>query len=314
MKKNNDNNSKENEYKAIPYNFFIEETRNGFTVTKKRKKMWAIELEMLNELKRVCKKYNLTFYADSGTLLGAIREKGFIPWDDDIDIVMFRKDYDKLLKVGVEEIKKPFFLQCAYSDIDYYRGHAQMRFDGTAAILKHEANKVAFHQGIFLDIFPLDYTDETEKRKRAKCDRLKKYKQLFNVWTSGVRAYNQRCLLSKIKLLLCNVIGKKRIYKHYEKKCRNTKSNKKTVDKVSYYWDYENYKNLNEEYFGDPVYMPFEFTEIPVPREYDTILKKYYGDNYLCPQIKQSGHQLTSGDMIIDTERSYQDILNQMNK
>ena len=121
------------------------------------------------------------------------------------------------------------------------------------------------------------------------------------------------CLLSKIKLLLCNVIGKKRIYKHYEKKCRNTKSNKKTVDKVSYYWDYENYENLNEEYFGDPVYMPFEFTEIPVPREYDTILKKYYGDNYLCPQIKQSGHQLTSGDMIIDTERSYQDILNQMN-
>lgn len=77
--------------------FYKEEIRSGFLVTEKRKKVWAVELKMLEKLDEVCKKYNLTYYAYYGTLLGAVRHQGFIPWDDDIDINMQRKDIPAFL-------------------------------------------------------------------------------------------------------------------------------------------------------------------------------------------------------------------------
>lgn len=68
-----------------------------------------IQLDLLKELLRVCDKYNLRVWADGGTLLGTVREKGFIPWDDDIDMALFREDYDKLVAVAPKEFKHPFF-------------------------------------------------------------------------------------------------------------------------------------------------------------------------------------------------------------
>ena len=74
--------------------FFREEIRNGFLVTEKMKRIWYTEISLLQELDRVCKKYGLRYFAEYGTLLGAVRHKGFIPWDDDIDVAMFRDDYE----------------------------------------------------------------------------------------------------------------------------------------------------------------------------------------------------------------------------
>ena len=84
-----------------------EEVRDEFLVTTERKKIWGVELQLLNELLRVCNKHNIKVYVFAGTLLGAVRHKGFIPWDDDADVCLLHDDYVKLCKVAPKEFKVP---------------------------------------------------------------------------------------------------------------------------------------------------------------------------------------------------------------
>ena len=107
--------------------FYKEEVRCGYTVTEKTKKVWAVQLAMLDEVERICRKYGLSYFADSGTLIGCIRDKGYIPWDDDIDLVMLREDYDKFLTVAQKELADPLLLQTYRTEKNYLRGHAQIR-------------------------------------------------------------------------------------------------------------------------------------------------------------------------------------------
>lgn len=86
------------------HEFFEDEVRDGFFVPAEIKHAWAAELEVLSEVDRICKKYNINYYADWGTLLATVRHEGFIPWDDDLDIVMKREDYKKFLEVAPDEL------------------------------------------------------------------------------------------------------------------------------------------------------------------------------------------------------------------
>lgn len=134
------------------HDLYHDEIRSGFLVTAHRKRIWDMELSLLAELERVCAKYGLSYYADLGTLLGAVRHQGFIPWDDDLDVTMLRPDYEKLKEVGAKEFQPPFFFQNAYTDEAFYQ-LAKIRYDGTTGM---ESLDMTNHQGIFLDIFPLD--------------------------------------------------------------------------------------------------------------------------------------------------------------
>ena len=158
-----------------------EETICNYKVSSEMKKVWNVELELLKKLDEVCKKNNLRYFGDSGTLLGAVRHNGFIPWDDDIDVVMLREDYDKLIEIGNKEFNDPFFLQSAYSDTGYYREHAQLRNSNTSGILVYEGNSVEFNQGIFLDIFPLDEISSSAIERGLKCLKIKIYRKIFKL-------------------------------------------------------------------------------------------------------------------------------------
>ncbi len=136
----------------------------GFYVNEKMKLVWKTELELLKKFISVCEKYNLKYYMAGGSLLGAIRHSGFIPWDDDIDIDMPRDDYNKLLEIAKYEFTDPIFFQTTYTEQNYVRPHAQIRNSNTTAIVSHEKG-LYFNQGIFIDIFPLDSVP-TNKIKR----------------------------------------------------------------------------------------------------------------------------------------------------
>ena len=130
----------------LPENFLDEEIRDDYVVSSQMKQVWAVELDLLNKILEVCKKYNIKIIASGGTLLGAVRHKGFIPWDDDIDLMMMRDQYDKLCDVAEKEFTYPYFFQTEYTDPGSMRGHAQLRNSQTTGILNVERGKCKFNR------------------------------------------------------------------------------------------------------------------------------------------------------------------------
>jgi lipopolysaccharide cholinephosphotransferase len=115
-----------------------------------------IMFETLLEVDKICKKHNLKYWLSSGTLLGAVREKDFIPWDDDLDICMLKDDYDIFLQVVPSLLKKDMFLQTKNSDSKFPYNFAKIRSNKGKIIEKHEIGKnIEYNQGIFIDIFPM---------------------------------------------------------------------------------------------------------------------------------------------------------------
>lgn len=120
------------------------------------KKVQSIELEMLVEIDRICRKNNIPYTLDSGTLLGAIRNKGFIPWDDDADIVMIRDAYERFFEACKTQLDtKKFFLQDYRNEKEYRWGYPKMRRKDSL-LIREDQTTLPWHQGIFVDIFVYD--------------------------------------------------------------------------------------------------------------------------------------------------------------
>ena len=294
----------------LPPSFFEPEERNGFLVTKERKEIWAVGLDLLNELDRVCKKHGLQYFVDSGSLIGAVRHKGFIPWDDDIDVIMKRADYDKLSEIAATEFKHPYFLQTAYTDKGYLRGHAQLRNSDTSAMLPKEAKKVPFNQGIFLDIFPIDADSKIKLFNRTKCWILRKYHAIFNYVYMKEPG---KSIKSKLYAKIAEGIRKnpEKASRHFEKICRFVIFKSNCYDKISYYRRYNKYKYFENELFDKVLYVPFENLTVPIPAGYDVTLSRTYGKDYMVPKNIPNCHA-QNGALIVSTSESYKEILKRM--
>lgn len=131
----------------------IDNREDGKTTLEQLK---LIEVRLLKELDIICKKYDIKYWLDGGTLLGAVRHKGFIPWDDDIDVGMLREDYEIFLKIAPKELPKDIFLQNWDTEKDFFLPMAKLR-DKYSSIIETERRNMRNHSGIFIDIFPFDY-------------------------------------------------------------------------------------------------------------------------------------------------------------
>ena len=121
----------------------------------KLRKVQLLELKIAKEVKRVCEKNNIKYFLMWGSLLGAVRHEGFIPWDDDMDFGMLRDDYEKFIEVCKKDLDPRFFLQTWDSDPDFPMHYAKIRLRGTS-YMETFSEKSTMNNGIFIDIMPVD--------------------------------------------------------------------------------------------------------------------------------------------------------------
>lgn len=285
-----------------------EEVRDGYTVSKKMKQVWAVQIDLVKKLLEVCQKHNLKIWADGGTLLGTVRHKGYIPWDDDIDMAMMREDYDKLIAIGQKEFKHPYFLQSGYVE-EFNRGFARLRNSNTTGIMPCDIN-LNFNQGIFIDIFVYDAVpnNNTKLKKLLFMQTLRRIP--LNMKVYGCADFYD------IKLLLCYIYSKFyflfNTYTSAFKKFDNTFRKYKISDNddiacISFRPNMLNIFRREKKWYNETILMPFEDIKMPIPIGYDFILSKQYG-NYMKPAKIPALHE----NIILDPNRAYTTVLNEL--
>ncbi|MBR4389305.1 MAG: LicD family protein [Prevotella sp.] len=300
----------------LPEGFLNEETRCGFTVTRQLKEVWAVELDLLVEFDRVCKKHGIRYVASGGTILGAVRHHGFIPWDDDLDLMMPRADYEQLCAVAQDEFKDTYFFQTEYTDPGFMRGFARLRNSQTAGIQCFEFNKrYRFNQGIFIDIFPMDEVvddDQLLSQQNHKAKKLFAKACILSEMTDRFPPDRKPTWKYAYKLFGHYLFGsfirqyhlQDRYLKKFERTCAQYNgTGQKRWSLLSF--QFSNRGHDLSVYSEDGIIsLDFEFVQMPVPKDFDAHLKNKYGD-YMTPKQIANYH----GDVIFDTDRSYTVIL-----
>lgn len=259
------------------------------------KQIHDIQLEILLEFNRICRKHNLKYFLDSGTAIGAVRHKGFIPWDDDIDIGMLRSDYNQFLKIAEKELKEGYFLECTATEKECPYLFAKIRKDNTIFMEWCHRN-IKMHQGIYIDIFPYDTLPEDKKKQIKFIKKYRRINKLFKFRTSPDRDLENDHTLKWIFLQFIyktihgglSLIPRKFFIHMADKHCQ--KYSKKKPNYISPCMFKKILVFQYEELFPT-VDMMFETYMLPMPGNYESYLKKQYG-NYMKmpPKEQRVGH------------------------
>lgn len=262
------------------------------------RKVQLCQLEIAKEIKRVCEENGIRYFLYRGTFLGAVRHKGFIPWDDDMDFAMLREDYDKFCAVAPVRMKPEYALQTWHTEPGFSMPFAKIRKRGTV-YTEAKSGKLR-ENGIFVDIYPLDYAPPAEAERQALAGkllhlfRLKLMKSGYTPWMEDDRVLwikrigylpyqaaslfvSERVLVKTYERLVLSV-GKADMV--YEQSALPT----------AYYYATKYCEELAD--------YPFEDTEFPGFRDYDTVLSELYGDYMQLPpeEKRENRHQIQKID------------------
>ena len=257
------------------------------------RKAQLLMLKILKEVHKICEENNIKYFLSDGTLIGAIRHQGFIPWDDDLDIGMLREDYEKFCKIAPQILSENFILQNFQTDKGYGLQFGKVILKNTVWIEKVAKNTNRQWSGIYIDIFPYDNITENKKMQKL-INRLYIFIQgLILIKFKYINISNYESMAKKLKYVLkknylCTISKKLLIYIRDSICKRYLNKSKSLVTKYGGNF----YKNQNPyNFYKDLTLQNFEDTSFYIPKNYDKILKNLY-ENYMeIPPIeKQRQH------------------------
>lgn len=244
-------------------------------------KIHRTELDIMREIDRICRKHNLTYFLSCGTLLGAVRHKGFIPWDEDMDIMMPREDYEQFLKVAPDELPPQLMLDSYPQNPRYFNPFAKVRNRNTLFAIRALQNYDG-PQGLWIDIFPMDYADG-----RNTADTLKRERKI-GICRAGIcikrGIFDWNALPAKRKPVyrLFSLLPERFLWKQIEKAHLECKGEKKMF--VMFGTDYRCERlTMPVNWFFPAKEAPFEEENFFVPNNSDAVLKQIYGDYMQIP-------------------------------
>lgn len=239
-----------------------------------------IQLSMLKDFDAVCQKHRISYQLFSGTALGAVRHKGFIPWDDDIDVVMLREDYERFFNSASKELdSNKYYVQREFSE-HWPMFFSKLRLNGTTYIEKYHSHDARIHQGIYIDIFPSDNLSDSRLMQKLQyiASKIVIAKSLY------ARGYETNSTVKKCFMQFCRILPTE----PFKRLCirRNDSSSLKVHTFFGGGKKFERSIFLRE-WFEQSVKMRFEDSEFPVSAHYDEMLRVMYGDYMIMPTLEQ---------------------------
>ncbi|MBQ8623919.1 MAG: LicD family protein [Oscillospiraceae bacterium] len=253
-------------------------------------------LTILKEFDRICKQLHIPYVLFAGTLLGAVRHSGFIPWDDDVDVIMRRKDYDRFLSEAESVLNsEKFYLQKEFSQ-HWPMFFSKLRMNNTACLEKFHPKDSKMHQGIYIDIFPCDNAKKTLSGKMLQfyASKVVIAKSLYK------RGYETKSAAKKAFMLLCRMLPLKPFLSI-------AKSGSNEINELhSFFAAASSYKKnvYPLSYFANSISTEFEGEKFPIPKEYDALLKQLYGDYMQLPPEEE--RVIKQHAILVDLENSYE--------
>lgn len=263
------------------------------------------DLQILKDFRSICEHHGFRYYLCGGSLLGAVRHQGFIPWDDDIDIMMPREDYRRFLKIAQEELGEQYFVQNAETDKSYAFAYTHIRKNNTT-VLNEWDRKYQTHHGAWIDISPL-------VKVRGSRDRRFKNNLLricyFLIMEQSAFDVTEQWLVHQSS---ANTVRFVKLVRKLPESMRRTIrtgilhwiENEKHGKFISYIWSRLSVPIPAGAYEGDPVFLPFEDDSFPVPKGFEEFLTRSYGD-YMTPPPPEKRNGGHGEQLTIDLEHDW---------
>lgn len=256
-----------------------------------------IEVEMLQEIDRICKKCNIQYCISAGTQLGAVRHKGFIPWDDDADIAFLRPEYEKFREACKTELDKSRFYFQDYRNTRGYRwGYGKLRRKGTEFVRLNQEH-MPYEQGIFVDIMPYDNVPDNYVLRKLHNFTCFVYRKCFWAPLGKLQASG----MERLAYVLLDKIPDRKLYKSYGKFIK--KCNKKETKRIRIFAFPVpgNKHGYLRRCFTELVPTEFEGVNFMGMKDYDTYLRYKYGDYMkLPPKDKRKVHPVSKLKLLSD--------------
>jgi lipopolysaccharide cholinephosphotransferase len=247
-------------------------------------KLHRCHLLLAQELKRICEENNIKYFMIAGTLLGAVRHKGFIPWDDDMDFAVMREDYARFLDVCKKDLGEDFELQEMFTDDNYALPMAKILLKGTRFVERTTAKNKAL-KGIYIDVFPYDNIPDDEKLRR-KHNRntyvLKRWFLAKQGYSIAEKGQTFKAIIYILLKFLGFFVSKNFIRNKLDKELRRFENQKtKKVAAIGGAYPYSK-ESVEREWFLESTELPFENITLSAPKGYVEYLTYFYGD-YMTP-------------------------------